>query len=67
MLTIGKGLIWIFLATIAEVPPVVSVFSPMYLYLLLIVTSLSQVFISLNWNSTFNRLPNLSVINADLT
>jgi len=64
---IFKGLIWLFLATIAEVPPVVSVASPVYPSLLLVVTSSSQVFISLNWNRTCNSLPNLSVNTADLT
>jgi len=39
MLTVGQGLIWLFLATIAEVPPVVCVASPMYPPLLLIVAS----------------------------
>ena len=30
MLIVGKGLVWLFLSTIAWVPPVVSVASPMY-------------------------------------
>ena len=68
MFTIGQGLIWLFLATVAEVPPVVSLASPMYPSLLLVVTSSSQIFVCLNLNSTCNP-PNLklSVIYVDLT
>ena len=60
MLAVGKGLIWLFLATIAEVPPVVSVASPIYPPLLFIVTSSSQVFICLNLNSTCNSAQSVS-------
>jgi hypothetical protein len=50
--TVLKGLIWLFLSIIAEVPPVVSGINSMYLFLPFIVVTLlpSQVFISLNLN-----------------
>jgi hypothetical protein len=50
MLPFRKGLVWLFFATIAYVPPVVSRAYFMYPSLHLIVTLLSQVLVSLDLN-----------------
>jgi hypothetical protein len=64
MLPIRKGLIWLFLATVVEIPPVASVANSMYPSLLFIMTSLLQVFISLDLNGRlFPLLLSLSMMN----
>jgi len=62
MLPFRKGLVWLFLATIAYVPPVVSGANSMYPSLQLIVILPSQVLISLNLNGRLFLPVQMSII-----